>query len=123
MNEKSKKHSNGKYPECDKMLAAKECSQVIGEFLEWLQSGEADPTVLKRPVHLAALGVETTYWDELAHEECDLPEDEWETTDELRPFQYTTEELLAKFFGIDLAKVEKEKCAMLEEQRRLNAQT
>lgn len=122
MNEKSKKHSEDKYPECNKMLAVKERSQVIGEFLEWLQSGEADSTAFKRRVFLATHGLETTYWDQLAQEECDLPEDEWEVGDELCPFQYTTEELLAKFFGIDLAKAEKEKQAMLEEQRRLNAQ-
>lgn len=42
------------------------------------------------------------------------------TADEYFPAMRSTEQLLADFFGIDRGKLEEEKRAMLEEQRRLN---
>lgn len=74
-------------PECDKMLAVKDKSQAIGEFLEWLQ-GEQEVT-------LAAYGTERN------------------TRNRLFPIQTTTEAMLADFFGINLAKVEQERRALL----------
>ena len=101
------------YPECEKMAAIQEKSQTIGEFLEWLQSGEVFQNLpLKRPIFLAAYDVEIHD----RHGEV-LPEDEWELGDEIVRYSYNTERLLAEFFGIDLDKVEQEKQAMLEELR------
>ena len=100
-------------PECDKMAAVREKSQAIGDFLEWLQSGEPFQNLpFKRSIFLAAYEVEA--------EDSDgemLPEDEWCTGDTLLPYAYNTERLLAQFFGIDLDKVEQERRAMLEEIR------
>ena len=73
----------------------REKSQAIGEFLEWLRSGEADGSKLKRSVFLGVYTSET----------------------EILPFQYSVEALLARFFEIDLKKVEQERRALLEEMR------
>lgn len=99
------------YPECDKLAAIQEKSQNIGEFLEWLQSGEVSQNLpIKRSIFLASYDVV-----------CEdgqgkmLHEDDWELGDRMMPFAYSTDRLLANFFGIDLDKVDKEKRAMLEE--------
>jgi hypothetical protein len=81
--------------ECDKMLKVQAKSQAIGEFLEWLGSNEV---VLAR-------------WQRSRIE------------DRLMPLGASTENLLAEFFEIDLAKVEKEKRAILNYQRKLNRRT
>ena len=69
-------------------------SQAIGEFLEWLDSN----------------GVVLARWNQGSRMD----------NDELTPIGTTTEKLLAEFFNIDLNKVEKEKQAILEYQRKLN---
>jgi hypothetical protein len=102
------------YPECEKMLSVQEKSQAIGEFLEWLQSGEADNTKFKRVIFLGARRIVSEHNDGKPMED----EDDWYVSDHfVDPIHYNIEELLAKFFGIDLAKVEEEKRAMLEEAR------
>jgi hypothetical protein len=78
---------SSKHPECDKLLAVKERSQAIGEFLEWL-TGE-------KGVVLAT----------------------WFPPGRLESGGYRIEKLLAEFFEIDLDKVEQEKRVMLEELR------
>lgn len=82
-------------PECEKMAAVKDQSRIIGEFLEWLRS-------------------------EKEWEICELTGqfDIDIIDDYLSPVGFSTEELLAKFFNIDLDKVEKEKRQMLDELRR-----
>ena len=82
---------DNKYPECDKMLAVKDKSQVIGEFLEWLQC--------VKEIEL-----------------CQLIDGEEEM--EYSPIYFSNEELLAEFFNIDLDKVEKEKLCILDELNR-----
>ncbi len=79
------------YPECEKMEAVREKSQAIGEFIEWLQS---------KNIYLLT-----------QHEGMD---------DDFCFSRTPIEELLAEFFGIDLAKAEKEKSAMLEDIRKQN---
>jgi hypothetical protein len=97
------------YPECDKMQAARDASQAIGDFLEWLQRGEAKQNVpMKRPVFLATFRIEGQ--DENGDT---LPEAEWELGNDMMPFTYSIEKLLADYFDIDLAKVEEEKLEML----------
>lgn len=99
------------YPESDKMLAVKEKSQAIGEFLEWLQSGDVEQGLpMRRSIFLATQRLKCE-----DHETGEvLPEDEWELSDVYNdPFNYSIEQLLAQFFNIDLKKVEEEKRAML----------
>lgn len=73
--------------ECEKISAVKEQSQICGSFLEWLQ---------EKGVVLASY-----------HEH----------DDELYPYRYSIETLLAEFFEIDLEKVEEETRAILEKLR------
>lgn len=77
-------HNMSEYPECEKLKAASPKSQAIGEFLDWLEA--------EKGVQLAR-----------------YPED----SERLVPFSFSTERLLAEFFGIDLDKVEDERRAML----------
>jgi hypothetical protein len=101
-----------KYPECEKMAAIQPKSQAIGAFLEWLGSGEADKSGFERPIFLAAYRIVT----ETSRGE--LEEDEYYVSDHhIDPIPYTMENMLARFFGIDLEKVEREKRAMLEKIR------
>lgn len=74
-----------KTPECERMAAVREKSQAIGEFLEWLRE-EKGWTIAE----------------------------EYGNSDRLLPVRYSTEALLAEFFGIDLNKVERERRAILE---------
>jgi len=74
-------------PEGDRVLSVKEKSQAIGEFLEWLQSD----------------GVVLAHWPD--------------ESDELIPIFDPIERLLARYFDIDLAKVEEEKLALLRAMR------
>ena len=80
-----------KYPECEKMAAVKDKSQVIGEFLEW--AGET------QGLHMCANNT---------------------NCDRYTLVSMTREVLLAKFFDIDLNKVEKERRQMLDELRGKN---
>lgn len=78
-------------PECDKMRAARDTSQAIGSFLDWLEH-ETDMVVC--------------YFED--------------SRDEYLPVRKTIKQLLADYFEIDLNKVEEEKRALLELQRELN---
>lgn len=88
-----------KHPECEKMLAVREDSQKIGEFLEWLESKK----------------ITFFEWKEREYnEEMDeyIPEESGYC-----PYHYDMESLLAEFFGIDLDKVEQERRQILDEIR------
>lgn len=78
-----------KYPECEKIAVIADKSQVIGEFLEWLQEDK----------HLVIC------------EQCGI------RCNNLSPLNFSTEKLLAEFFGINLNKVEKERRQMLNAMR------
>lgn len=93
-------------PECEKMHAVKDKSQAIGEFLEWLQA--------ERKVHLCVVH---SHSDGCYEEDDEFHEDPPKcgcNEGDYLPFHKGTEQLLAEFFGIDLAKVEDEKRALLE---------
>jgi len=94
------------YPEHERMMQAQEASHAIGQFLEWLESGGADPDRLRRPVFLAY-----------------HPSTDPDVNDTIRRFAYNIQELLAQFFDIDLEQIQAEKDAMFadlrEAQRRL----
>lgn len=79
------------YPEHDKLRAVNDRSQVVGEFLDWLD-GEG--------IRLAR-ATETGLYDWILVRE-------------------SPRELIAKFFEIDLNQIEREKRMMLAEQRLLN---
>lgn len=72
-------------PECDRMAKVKDRTQVVGEFLEWAGSQGM----------LLGHYVEADYG-------------------RFNPVPYTIENLLARWVGIDLAKVDREKVALLE---------
>jgi hypothetical protein len=77
-------------PELDKMLAVKDQSNALGEFLEWM-------------------GSKGLWICRSATKEDDI------TEGTLLPVYKSTEVMLAEYFGIDLNKAEKEKRAVLEE--------
>jgi hypothetical protein len=81
---------NSLNPECDKMQAVQSKSQVIGEFLEWLNGK-----------YVIAQWVEVEGYKE----------------EQLLPAHTVIEKLLAEYFEIDLEKVEAEKREILEELR------
>lgn len=84
------KQEQVKTPELNKMQAAQDDSQKIGEFLEWL----AEQNII------------------LA---------DWDDDDgELFQISGTREQLLAKYFKIDLVKCEQERSALLDAVREDN---
>ena len=76
-------------PECDKMCEARPYSQKIGEFLDWL-------------------AVEKNW--------C-ICEPTYRNVEPYMPVCFNMEELLAEFFEISLAKIEKERRELLERLR------
>lgn len=83
-----------KTPELDKMLAVKEQSRTISEFLDWLDGQE----------------FEICKYDEDASYEENL----------YRHIDKTKEQILAEFFGIDLVKCEQERQQILDDLRKQN---
>ena len=86
-----------KTPELDKMLAVKEKSQIIGEFLEWL-SGQS---------------IVLAEFDMVACEDCGYK------TEMLVYRRTGREQLLAEFFEIDLNKCEQERQQILTDLRKV----
>jgi hypothetical protein len=88
------------YPECEKMHKVSETSNQIGYFIDWLRGTK-----------------------EIVFSKWYLNEDgDPEENDILLPEFPDMEKLLAEFFNIDLNKVEAERCVMLDEIRKANAQ-
>jgi hypothetical protein len=85
-------------PELDKLVKVSDESQKIGEFLEWLSSQE----------------IELAEWTGSCCDECG--------DETLMNIIMTREQLLAKYFCIDLVKAEKERQAILDNIRRENEQ-
>ncbi len=90
--------------ELKKMLAAKERSQAIGDFLEWAR--EKHSYLLAAP-HKHTDECYLYEWRYLKSPQCGMPP--------LIAVSYSIERLLAEFFEIDLGKVEAEKRALLKE--------
>lgn len=88
------------YPEHDKLQAVKDQSETIGQFLEWLTSGQ---------------GIMIAHWHTM-----DEP-DEYGNDEMLLPHRESIENMLARYFKIDLKKIEDEKRQMLEKMREINA--
>ena len=87
--------SRPKTPELDRMLAVKEKSQTIGEFIEWLTNSS---------LMICEYGANT----------CPFCDDEIKA---LLPVRSTIEQLLADFFKIDLGKCEQERQQILADLR------
>ena len=87
-----------KTPTLDKMAKFKESSQDIGDFIEWF-SKEFEGLRLRSTWGGGILG----HWDDDLHE--------W------TPVQLSTEEILARYFKIDMKQAEREKSAILEHMR------
>ena len=79
--------------EVDKMLVVKEESQIIGEFIEWLNRKYV--ICVERP---------------------DRIDNVW------MPITKNIEQLLAEYYNIDLQRTEKEKRKILEKHRKENEQ-
>lgn len=90
--------TDSKYPECDKLAAVREKSQMIGNFLDWLGS--------EKKIVLASY-----------HDVDWTDEDGIEIDQVLFTTNTTPEKLLAEFFHIDLRKVEQERQQMLKSIR------
>ncbi len=105
-----------KTTELDKMALAKEKSQTVGEFLDWL-IGTKGWTLASEHIH----GPKCEGWDEHRGrfnprgmtDYCKMGPD-----GRLWPASFTTENLLAEFFGIDLNKVEQERRSILAALRK-----
>lgn len=96
------------YPEHDKLAAGKNQSQEIGDFLEWL----SESGVVMCKWHDARLG---QYWDSELEEFANTVD-----SSEFLPIHETVNELLARYFGIDLDVLEQENWEMLEGLRSKN---
>ncbi len=110
-------------PNLDKMLAGQDESQAIGEFLEWLTTkgftlGEHrdDLTDLRSCMQCNATGVKGSGSQPCSN--CDGKGSyEIRLDTKFIPARYSTEELLADFFGVDLKAVESEKRSILASLR------
>lgn len=82
-----------KTPECDKMLSLEKERNIIGDFLTWLNA--------------------EGYWIcELKQTECN--------DDIFHPMHKSIEHWIAEHLKLNMAKIEKERRAILEEVRKLN---
>lgn len=92
------------YPEHEKLKSVKHLSQGIHDFLEWLE--EQGISLGKRHTHTVAC------YDGEKYPKCGSNEDE------LYDHMENREKLIARFFDIDLRRLDDEKRDMLEECRR-----
>lgn len=86
-------------PECERLHAVADKSNACGEFLSWLHA--QGYVLAKRHEHDDNCGFENGF------RQCGYHEDE------LAPHYEDAESLLARFFNIDLNKVERERRALL----------
>ena len=130
-----------KYPECDKLRAARDKSQAIGEFIEWLQREKHARLLVRHgpevdeagnPVFRDLHGEIVTDWipseavpDQHGNDFKEARRREREEIiqrmlapnpngDHDIPLRESTEHLLAEFFEIDQGKLEDERRQMLE---------
>jgi hypothetical protein len=95
-------------PECDKLHAIAAKSQVCGEFLDWIKG---QFFLAKSHEHSDECFVRDDGEDD-GFRHCGL------RIDELTASHESTESLLARFFNIDMVKVENEKRALLDAIRK-----
>jgi hypothetical protein len=130
--------NESKYPECDKLLAVQERNLTLSEFLEWLNEHgiqlcqahtHAERCYQYGTTPLPKEGEQEKHWDIALFEKGRKYVDEkyldcGYNAGELVNIRESYEKLLARFFNIDLSKVEKEKRDMLtairEQAKKLN---
>ncbi len=106
-----------KYPEHEKLARISEESQAIGEFLEWLKGGyEGSPGYQICVYHDGTYSTAAVIADALGGRESDREHD----PSGYVPIRERTDQLLARYFGIDQEKIEKEKRQMLADIREAN---
>jgi len=119
---KSTKEVVEQYPECEKLANVSKESNAIGEFLDWLQEQGISLTKWQE----AGDNGEPSYIDEttgepssmLAYNSINNPDlEEW--FEGYFPIHTPFENLLAKYFDIDMNKVEKERREMLDNIRKI----
>ncbi len=121
-----------KTTELEKMRAVHEQSQPIGEFLDWL-AGQGIQLMKYAPSsherwpwesRVAADGRRLGYYRVQRHgpwEGIHGPPEEYKGDDEPLWWRESVEEMLARFFEVDLNAVEDERRALLDEIRKANA--
>lgn len=118
------------HPECDKMLAVHDQSQVIGEFLEWLDTQGLH--IMQWRTFNEPKTCTCIFNEGHTGERYNSRTHKWETcgkcngtglleeTYEVQQWTHargSINEILARFFDIDMTKVEQERRAMLEQIR------
>jgi len=118
-------------PECEKMVKVAEDSQKIGEFLDWLQEQSihlckphkhTDSCYSWGTVEPPANGIRS--WKMGVNYRQKYTDEKWLDCGyhdgEMVYIRDSFEKLLARYFDIDLDKIEKEKQAILKEIREVN---
>lgn len=108
----------GKYPECEKLSQTSKESNKLGAFIDWLN--ERGIYLAEYPRTCSHYGGKCNLGHKLDIFDCgpgceDYDED---TEGQLQPTNHTVERLLADYFEVDLAKVEEERRAILEDLQR-----
>ena len=98
-----------KTPELDKMLAVKEKSRAIGDFLSWLQ---------EQDVHLCRRNPATDMFAIASFKSKELKAAE-KLMGSRGPGATSIEGILAVYFGINLDEMEKERRALLDYTQRM----
>lgn len=123
------------HPECDKMIAVHEDSQKLGEFIEWLGSDEGGGLFIAEWDRQVECGWHTPFYsrgqrkfrecvdgvivdsDREPQGQCDMCSGTG-FVDRIEPrgmpHHESIERLLARYFNIDLAEVERERRAILD---------
>lgn len=91
-------------PELDKMLSVKDKSQLIGEFLDWVQTGKDFRLCAIHRHNEDCYGEYGKAWGT----QCEMSDKHF------YPVYENIESVLAEFFGVDLKKAEEEKRNILK---------
>jgi hypothetical protein len=109
-----------RYPEHEKQAAVLDQARVIGEFLEWLSAPGGGKRVIAAWRPSFCTGCERPWEPDIDGSCLGCGRDPiYKSEDVLLPAHESFVTLLARYFDIDLAKIETEKRAMLEHLRAL----
>jgi len=113
------------YPECEKLSAVSGESNKIGAFLDWLNEQHivlADYQEHCDHIESRCAGERCDMDHEIGSWACGKDCEDYAPTsgNQLFPIRKPIESLLANYFEIDLAKVEKERRQILEDIRKQN---
>jgi hypothetical protein len=97
--------------ECERLVLVSDKSQEIGRFLDWLE----EQGIVHAEYHRH---LDTCYYGH--PDDGDWPQCGYRK-DQLAPRFESKEKLLARFYDIDLNKIERERCQMLADIRKQHA--